>query len=124
MMNEFEKLIRDGWVGIETTRMASFELAIKRSFLGFGKKSVSEENSFILIGTEDERDKVEMCRGMTYFYNPLMWRVEALEDDINDINKGWHDDIELDERSKEILDSIWPVIHSRVTKMMDCDCIQ
>ena len=120
MMNEFEKLIRDGWVEIKTSKAANFELAIERSHLRLDKKSVSEDDRFILLGTEDERAQVEMSQGMTYFYDPLMWRVKELEDDIKDINKGWHDEIKLDERSKEILDSIWPVIHGRVMKMIDC----
>lgn len=119
-MNAFEKIIRDGFVEIDPSMKANFELTIERSHLRLYKMSVSEDGRSILIGTEDERDKVEMRKGMTYFYNPLLWRVKELEDDINDINKGWHDDIELDERSKEILDSIWPVIHSRVMKMIDC----
>ena len=118
-MNAFEKLIRDGWVEIALSKKANFELTIERSHLRLDKMSVLEDNRFILIGTEDERDQVEMSRGMTYFYNPLMWRVKSLSNE-NDINKGWHDDIELDEWSKEILDSIWPVIHSRVMKMIDC----
>lgn len=118
-MNEFEKLIRDGWVEIDTDRMLSFELAIEKSSLKLDKKSVSKNNRFILTGTEDERDQVEMRRGRTYFYNPLMWRVKSLGN-YDDINKGWHDDIKLDERSKEILDSIWPVIHGRVMQMISC----
>lgn len=119
-MNLFEKLIRDGWVEINTSKVANFEFAIERSHFRLDKKSVSDDNCLILIGTEDERDQVEMRRGMTYFYNPFMWRVKSLEDYTDDINEGWHDDIKLDDRSKEILDSIWPVIHSRVMKMIDC----
>lgn len=119
-MNKFEKLIRDGFVEIDTSSKDNFERAIEQSQLKLSKASVSEDDRFILLGTEDERDQVEMRKGMTYFYNPLMWRVKEFEDDINDINKGWHDDIKLDERSKEILYSIWPVIHSRVMKMIDC----
>lgn len=118
-MNEFEKLIRDGWVEIDTDRMLSFELAIEKSSLKLSKKSVSENDRFILIGTEDERDQVEMRKGRTYFYNPSMWWVKSLSNE-NDINKGWHDEIELDDRSKEILDSIWPVIHGRVMQMISC----
>ena len=118
-MNKFEKLIRDGFVKIDTSNKDNFERAIENSHLKLSKESVSEDDRFILLGTNDERDQVEMRKGMTYFYNPLMWRVKSLED-VNDINKGWHDDIKLDERSKEILDSIWPVIHSRVMKMVDC----
>ena len=116
---EYEKLINDGWVEIDTDRMLSFELAIEKSPLRLDKKSVSKNNRFILLGTKDERDQVEMRRGRTYFYNPLMWKVKSLYN-YDDINKGWHDDIKLDDRSKEILDSIWPVIHSRVMKMIDC----
>lgn len=119
-MNKFEKLIRDGFVEIDTASKDNFERAIENSSLKLSKESVSEDDRFILIGMEDERDQVEMRKGMTYFYNPLMWRVKSLEDNINDINKGWHDEIELDDRSKEILDSIWPVIHGRVMQMIDC----
>jgi hypothetical protein len=118
-MNKFEKLIRDGFVEIDTSSKNNFELAIENSSLKLDKKSVSKNNRFILLGTKDERDQVEMRRGRTYFYNPLMWKVKSLYN-YDDINKGWHDDIKLDERSKEILDSIWPVIHSRVMKMIDC----
>lgn len=117
---EFDKLIHDGWVEIDKDRMISFELAIEKTTLKLSKKSVSKNNRFILLGTKDERAQVEMRKGMTYFYNPLMWRVKELEDDINDINKGWHDEIELDDRSKKILDSIWPVIHGRVMQMISC----
>jgi len=116
---EYEKLINDGWVEIDTDRRPSFELAIEKSPLRLDKKSVSKNNRFILIGTKDERDQVEMRRGRTYFYNPLMWRVKSL-DNYDDINKGWHDEIDLDDRSKEILDSIWPVIHGRVMQMISC----
>ena len=118
-MNKFEKLIRDGFVEIDTASKDNFERAIENSSLKLSKESVSEDNRFILIGTKDERDQVEMRKGITYFYNPLMWTVKSLED-VDDINKGWHDEIKLDERSKAILDSIWPVIHSRVMKMIDC----
>lgn len=81
MINEFEKLIRDGWVEIKTDSMASFELAIRRSCFIVSKKSVSENNRFILLGTDDERDRVEMWGGMTYFYNPIMWRVKSLDNE-------------------------------------------
>lgn len=118
-MNKFEKLIRDGFVEIDTASKDNFERSIENSSLKLSKESVSEDNRFILIGTEDERDQVEMRRGMAYFYDPIRWRLKSL-DNYDDINKGWHDEIDLDERSKEILDSIWPVIHSRVMKMIDC----
>lgn len=83
-MNEFEKLIRDGWVEINTAKKSNFERAIEHSHLKLSKESVSEDNRFILLGTEDERDKVEMCRGMTYFYNPIMWRVKSLDNEEGD----------------------------------------
>ena len=80
-MNAFEKLIRDGWVEIHPSMLANFGLAIERSSLKLSEEHVSEDGRFILIGTEDERDQVEMRKGMTYFYNPLMWRVKSLDKD-------------------------------------------
>lgn len=80
-MNKFEKLIRDGFVEIDTASKDNFERAIENSSLKLSKESVSEDDRFILIGMEDERDQVEMRRGMTYFYNPLMWRVKSLSKD-------------------------------------------
>lgn len=117
-MNNFEKLIRNGWV--ETDSADDFVLPVGRISWEPSKVSVPEDKNLILLSTKDERFYVEMRQGMTYFYNPIMWRVKELDDDINDINKGWHDDIKLDERSKEILDSIWPVIHGRVMQMIGC----
>lgn len=119
-MNLFEKLIRDGFVEVDASALHNFERAIECcTMLKVNTVCAKTEANLILVGKYDERDRVEIISGNTYYYDPIKWVLsKSVVDD--DINKGWHDDIKLDERSKEILDSIWPVIHSRVMKMIDC----
>lgn len=122
-MNLFEKLIRDGFVEVNASALRGFNRAIECcTMLKVRSVCAKTKDHLILVGKDDERDRVEIISGNTYYYDPLKWALSKLDvdDDVNDINKGWHDDIKLDERSKEILDSIWPVIHSRVMKMIDC----
>lgn len=82
-LNEFEKLIRNGWA--ETASADNFVLPIGRISWKPSKVSVSEDENLILLSTKDERFYVEMRQGMTYFYNPSMWRVKSLDnkDDTN-----------------------------------------
>lgn len=119
-MNLFEKLIRDGFVEVNASALRGFNRAIECcTMLKVRSVCAKTKDHLILVGKDDERDRVEIISGNTYYYDPLKWVLSKSVVDY-DINKGWHDDIKLDERSKEILDSIWPVIHSRVMKMIDC----